>query len=223
VKELEKNIDYNFTDKDLLKKALIHRSFVKDTNLSNEKLELLGDAVIGLATVEYLFKNYPSFTEGNLSKIKAASVCTEALSKIAHNLELYKYLKVGKGEIKENIALNPSVLENTFEALIGAIYLDGGWRRAKKVALKFLRKKITEAIEKDISADYKTVLQEITQKKFSTLPCYKLEREEGEEHKKTFYIGVYINEKLYGRGRGETKKEAEKIAAKKAIRRLKNV
>jgi len=223
VKELEKNIDYNFTDKDLLKRALIHRSFVKDINLSNEKLELLGDAVIGLATVEYLFKNYPSFAEGNLSKIKAASVCTEALSKIAHNLKLYKYLRVGKGEIKENIALNPSVLEDTFEALIGAIYLDGGWRKSKRVALKFLRKRIIEVVEEDISADYKTVLQEITQKKFSTLPCYKLEREEGEKHKKTFYIGVYINEKLYGRGKAKTKKEAEKKAAEEALRRLKNV
>ncbi len=223
MEKLEKSINYSFADKNLLIKALTHRSFVKDVNLSNEKLELLGDAVIELATVEYLFKNYLSFTEGKLSKIKAASVCTEALSQIAYNLKLYKYLKVGKGEIKEKIALNFSILENTLEALMGAVYLDGGWEKAKKVILDLLKEEIDEIVKKDATTDCKTALQEITRKRFDTLPCYKLEGEKGEEHQKIFYVGVYINEKPYGTGGGRTKKEAEKKAAEEALRRLKDV
>ncbi len=223
MEKLEKSINYKFADKNLLVKALTHRSFAKDINLSNEKLELLGDAVIELATLEYLFKNYPSFAEGKLSKIKAASVSTEALSSIAYNLRLYKYLKVGKGEAKRKVALNPSVLENTLEALMGAVYLDGGWEKAKEVILNLLKEKMDEIVKKDTITDHKTALQEITRKRFGTLPCYRLEREKGKEHQKIFYIGVYINEKLYGTGEGKTKREAEKKAAEEALRRLKDV
>lgn len=220
MKNLQKTINYTFKNANLLKKALMHRSYVKNKNDSNERLEFLGDAVLELVVTEYLIGKYNDIDEGVLSKIRAASVNTNTLSLVAKKLEIYKYLFVGKSEQKEGIIYNKNILENTFEALIGAIYLDSGLRSAKKFIIDQLSDIIDKIVETGMIFDYKTHLQELTQKMFSCLPEYKITREDGAEHNKTFYCEVFINSVNYGSGAGKSKKDAEKEAAKKAIEKM---
>ncbi len=220
MKNLQKTLNYTFKNKNLLKKALTHRSSVRHKTDSNERLEFLGDAVLELVVTEYLIEKYSNIDEGVLSKIRAASVNTNTLSLVAKKIEIYKYLFVGKSEQKEGIIYNKSILENTFEALIGAIYLDGGLNSAKKFIINQLSDIIDEIVETGMIFDYKTHLQELTQKLFSCLPEYKIIREDGVEHNKTFYCEVFIDSVNYGSGVGKSKKEAEKEAAKKAIERI---
>ncbi len=220
LRELEKKLNYRFKNQGLLKKALTHRSFVKNRRESNERLEFLGDAVLEFVITEYLINKYPDTDEGKLSKIRAATVNTKVLATIARNLELYRFILVGKSEQKEGIVHNDSILEDAFEAIVGAIYLDGGLYKARE----FIKKQLTSTIEKIVETgmifDYKTHLQEITQKNFSCLPEYRIVKEEGLEHDKTFYCEVFINSENYGIGVGKSKKEAEKEAAKKAIEKI---
>ncbi len=219
-KEVENQIKYTFKNKNLLKRALTHRSSVKDKKLSNERLEFLGDAVLELVVTEFLINNYPAIDEGKLSKIRAASVNTQALSKIARKLNLSKYIIVGKSEKKEGIVNNDSILEDTFEAIVGAIYLDRGLEKARKFIELHLVDTIKTIAEKGIIFDYKTHLQELTQKMFGCLPTYEIVKEEGQEHNKTFYCDVFVDNVKYGSGTGKSKKEAEKNAAKEAVEKL---
>ncbi len=219
-KEVENQIKYTFKNKNLLKRALTHRSSVKDKKLSNERLEFLGDAVLELVVTEFLINNYPTIDEGKLSKIRAASVNTQALSKIARKLNLSKYIIVGKSEKKEGIVNNDSILEDTFEAIVGAIYLDRGLEKARKFIELHLVDTIKTIAEKGIIFDYKTHLQELTQKMFGCLPTYEIVKEEGQEHNKTFYCDVFVDNVKYGSGTGKSKKEAEKNAAKEAVEKL---
>ena len=219
-KEVENQIKYTFKNKNLLKRALTHRSSVKDKKLSNERLEFLGDAVLELVVTEFLINNYPTIDEGKLSKIRAASVNTQALSKIARKLNLSKYIIVGKSEKKEGIVNNDSILEDTFEAIVGAIYLDRGLEKARKFIELHLVNTIKTIAEKGIIFDYKTHLQELTQKMFGCLPTYEIVKEEGQEHNKTFYCDVFVDNVKYGSGTGKSKKEAEKNAAKEAVEKL---
>ncbi len=219
-KEVENQIKYTFKNKSLLKRALTHRSSVKDKKLSNERLEFLGDAVLELVVTEFLINNYPTIDEGKLSKIRAASVNTQALSKIARKLNLSKYIIVGKSEKKEGIVNNDSILEDTFEAIVGAIYLDRGLEKARKFIELHLVNTIKTIAEKGIIFDYKTHLQELTQKMFGCLPTYEIVKEEGQEHNKTFYCDVFVDNVKYGSGTGKSKKEAEKNAAKEAVEKL---
>ncbi len=220
MKELEKKLGYSFNNKALIKKALTHKSYVKNKTDSNERLEFLGDAVLELVVTEYLVYQYRNIDEGKLSKIRAASVNTKILSEVAKTLELFNYLIVGKSEQKEGIMFNDSILEDAFEALVGAIYIDGGLEKAKEFVLKHLSGIIKEIVETGMIFDYKTHLQEITQRSFACLPEYKIIREDGVEHNKIFYCEVFIDSKSYGVGKGKSKKEAEKDAAKKAIEKL---
>jgi len=219
-KEVEKQIKYSFRNKNLLKRALTHRSSVKDKKLSNERLEFLGDAVLELVVTEFLINNYPTVDEGRLSKIRAASVNTQTLSNIARKLNLSKYIIVGKSEKKEGIVNNDSILEDTFEAIVGAIYLDRGLEKAKQFIEFHLANTIKAIAENGIIFDYKTHLQELTQKMFGCLPTYQIVKEEGQEHNKTFYCDVFVDNVKYGSGTGKSKKEAEKNAAREAVEKL---
>ncbi len=219
-KTVEEKIKYTFKNKELLKRALTHRSSVKNKTLSNERLEFLGDAVLELVVTEFLINNYPTIDEGKLSKIRAASVNTKTLAQIARKLELFKFIIVGKSEKKEGITNNESILEDTFEAIVGAIYLDGGIKKARQFVEYHLMDTIKDIVKNGVIFDYKTHLQELTQKKFGCLPVYVIVREEGQEHNKTFYCDVFINDVKYGSGIGRSKKEAEKNAAKEAVEKL---
>jgi len=218
--ELQKVIGYRFKNKELLKKALTHKSSVRNKNDSNERLEFLGDAVLELIVTEYLIDKYKDTDEGKLSKIRAATVNTEVLSSASKKLEIYRYIFVGKSEQKEGIMYNKSILENTFEALVGAIYLDGGLDDARGFVISQLSDTIDEIVETGMIFDHKTHLQELTQKRFSCLPEYKIIKEVGVEHDKTFYCEVFIDGVSYGKGIGKSKKDAEKEAAKEAINRI---
>ncbi len=217
---IEEKIGYSFKNRELLKRALTHRSFVKDRKLSNERLEFLGDAVLELAITEFLISNFPDIDEGKLSKIRAASVNTKTLAAIGRKLKLPEYILVGRSEQKEGIVNNDHIIENTFEAIVGAIYLDGGFEKAKRFVENMLGETVKKIVANGIIFDYKTYLQEITQKAFSCLPEYVIVKEEGEEHNKTFYCDVYINSVKYGSGCGKSKKEAEKNAAREAVKKL---
>ncbi len=219
---LEDIIGYKFKNKALLNKALTHRSYTKNPFFSNELLEFLGDAVLELIVSEYLVNNFQNLREGELSKLRAACVNSEVLSEIAKDLKLYEYCKLGKTEKQKKIALNKKILEDLFEALIGAIYLDSGLKSAKNFILPHIIPKIKKFSEYKLF-DPKTVLQELTQKKFAMLPEYVLIKEEGEQHNKTFYSQVVIGNTSYAVGIGKSKKEAEKNAALETMEMLEDV
>lgn len=218
MKELKEKIGYTFKDKRLLEQALTHKSFVKNKLKSNERLEFLGDAVLELVVTEYLLNMYKNMDEGQLSKIRAACVNSKTLADISRKFSIYKYLNVGKSERKEGIMFNDSILEDAFESMVGAIYIDGGMDEARKFILSSLEQVANMVVNNEIIVDYKTYLQEMTQKYFACLPEYKIIKEEGKEHAKVFYCEVFINSKSYGIGSGKSKKESEKHAAKQAVK-----
>lgn len=225
MKDLQSKIKYLFKNQDILKTALTHSSYsneVKENLKNNERLEFLGDSVISLIISKHLFEIFPQESEGDLTKVRAFFVCDNSLSNFAKQIDLGKYLKIGKGEEHAGGRNRPSILEDAFEALVGAIYLDGGFDVAKNFMLSFLPKEID--IKKIESlTDYKTKLQEIVQKQDTTLKVeYVLEKEIGPDHNKKFEINLKINNKTIGRGVGKSKKRAEQDAAKNALEFLKN-
>jgi ribonuclease III len=222
--EIEGRLGYIFEDKELLTEALTHRSFYyenSDTSTAhNERLEFLGDSVLGLVIVEFLFLSDKNLTESVMAKIKSYLVKEAVLSEIAGSLSLGKYLRLGKGEEATGGRAKKSLLSDTIEAVLGAIYLEGGYQKAQEVVLRLFREKIDTIMRTTVFADYKTELQEKTQLLFSTLPEYRLIKQEGEEHKKVFTIEVYVDGKKLGSGTGKSKKEAQTFAAKEAISKL---
>jgi len=222
--EIEGRLGYIFEDKELLTEALTHRSFYyenPDTSTAhNERLEFLGDSVLGLVIVEFLFLSDKNLTESVMAKIKSYLVKEAVLSEIAGSLSLGKYLRLGKGEEATGGRAKKSLLSDTIEAVLGAIYLEGGYQKAQEVVLRLFREKIDGIMHTTVFADYKTELQEKTQLLFSTLPDYRLIKQEGEEHKKVFTIEVYVDGKKFGSGTGKSKKEAQTFAAKEAISKL---
>jgi ribonuclease III len=222
--EIEGRLGYIFEDKELLTEALTHRSFYYEnpdtSTVHNERLEFLGDSVLGFVIVEYLFLSDKNLTESVMAKIKSYLVKEAVLSEIADSLSLGKYLRLGKGEEATGGRTKKSLLSDTIEAVLGAIYLDGGYQKAQEVVLRLFREKIDSIMRTAVFADYKTELQEKTQLLFGILPEYRLIRQEGEEHKKIFTIEVYVDGKKFGRGTGKSKKEAQTFAAKEAILKL---
>ncbi len=215
----EKKIQYTFHDKALLKTALTHSSYANEKGagtLYNERLEFLGDSVLGIITAEYLFKNHHDFPEGELTKVRAALVCEKALYKFAGEIELGTFLYLGKGEIHTGGRNRPSILADAFEALIAAIYLDGGMEQAKTFVLRFITAAQDEAIE--INTDYKTKLQEVIQKNPEERIEYATIGETGPDHDKRFIVAVKLNSNIIGEGTGRSKKQAEQLAAKEALR-----
>ena len=227
--EIEKNISYTFADKSLLEKALYHSSFVNESGdeliESNERLEFLGDSVIGLLVTELLFKKLPNYDEGALTALKSRLVNTESLSTIARAFNIGEHLKLGKGAEKQGESDNDTLLENAFEAIAGAIYLDGGFDKVKIFLSSIFEEKIREQVKLIESGenyyDYKTALQIHLQKNGSTQIKYEIMDEYGPEHEKTFRVSVNCEGIKLGEGEGKTKKTAEQKAAKKALEEIK--
>lgn len=216
MKELESIIGYSFKDTQLLKLALTHSSFSNEKGpyKNNERLEFLGDSVLGFITAEYLFSKLGSTPEGQLTKIRANAVCERSLAKFAAEIDLGKYLFLGKGEILTGGRERPSVLSDAFEALIAAIYLDGGIDEARKFVLRFVSNTEKDANE---VTDYKTTLQEVIQKNPEENLSYELVAQSGPAHMKTFTVEVRLNSNCIGVGEGHSKKKAEQAAAKEAL------
>ena len=214
MKQLEKNIGYHFRDKSLLKTAVTHSSFANENRgglAYNERLEFLGDAVLQLVTSEKLFKENPDMPEGRMSKQRAALVCEDALAGYSHEIQLGDFMLLGKGEEATGGRNRPSILADAFEALIGAIFLDGGMDNAKRFVRRFL-----DAAHTSLK-DYKTLLQEIIQKNPGERLSYVVTGESGPDHDKVFNVEVHLNSNVIGKGTGKSKKQAEQAAAKEAL------
>ena len=223
VKELEQKIGYVFKDKSLIERALMHSSYTNEKHLKkyecNERLEFLGDAVLELVSSAYLFNEFPKVSEGELTKTRASMVCEPSLAMCARDIGLGDYLLLGKGEEATGGRKRDSITSDAMEALIGAIYLDGGFTNAKEFVNRF----ILHGVEhKKLFFDSKTILQEIVQSSFKgEAMSYRLLREEGPEHDKTFVVQLFIGDRGFEEGRGRTKKSAEQEAAYRTMMILK--
>ncbi|MDI6889772.1 MAG: ribonuclease III [Thermodesulfovibrionales bacterium] len=224
--ELERRLGYVFKNKELLIEALTHKSFYHENPdkavAYNERLEFLGDSILGFVIVEHLFLSDRKFTESVMAKIKSYLVKESILSEIADSISLGKYLRLGKGEEATGGRAKKSLLADAIEALFGAIYIDGGYKKVRELLLRLFREKIDVILHSNEFHDFKTELQEKTQLLFGALPEYRVIKQEGEEHKKIFTIEVFIGGKKFGRGAGKSKKEAQTLAAREALSRLRS-
>lgn len=218
---LEDKIGYRFTDRGLLHSATIHRSFANETVediADNEVLEFLGDAVLGLVVSELLYRRNPELSEGEMSKLKAFLVSSESLARRAEDIDLGSYLVLGRGEEKTDGRLKDSLLANSFEAVIAAIYLDGGLRAATDFVDATVYTHLTDAIEENTRfSDFKSMLQERLQSLGRALPVYSVIEEHGPDHDKTFRVVVELDGEPVGEGEGKTKKGAEQQAAEHTL------
>ena len=221
LKQLEEKIGYAFHDRSLLKKAMMHSSYINEKQLPkhecNERLEFLGDAVLELVSSEFLFHAHPDMPEGELTKTRASMVCEPSLAFCARELKLGEYLLLGKGEDATGGRQRDSVTSDAMEALIGAIYLDGGFANAKEFIHRFV---LNDLEHRKLFFDSKTILQEIVQAHFREHIQYELVNEEGPDHNKSFEVAVYIGRDCLGTGKGRTKKAAEQEAAYRSILKL---
>ena len=216
----ETRIGYIFKNKSLLSLALTHSSYAnenKKSNGYNERLEFLGDSVLSIIVSKYLFENFPKMPEGELSKTRAALVCEKSLSGFAREINLGNVLLLGKGEAQNGGADRDSILADAFEALIAAMYLDGGMDVATKFVLTFISKQMEERKTTSAFIDYKTELQEIIQQNKEEKVTYVVVGESGPAHNKSFTVEVHLNSNVIGRGIGKSKKLAEQMAAKEAL------
>ena len=224
LEELQDKIGYKFTEEKLLRQAVTHSSFANEKHLKkhsdNERLEFLGDAVLEIVSSEFLYKNYPKKSEGDLTKFRASLVCEPTLALCTREIDLGKYLYLGKGEDLNGGRMRNSILSDALEAVIGAIYLDGGFENAKKFIHRFI---LTDIEHKKLFYDCKTSLQEVIQGHYEEELNYRLVSEEGPDHDKKFSVEARIGEKVIGRGIGHTKKAAEQEAAYQALLLLKPV
>lgn len=218
IRKFEKRIGYTFKNKEYIQIALTHSSFANEHKQFkfNERLEFLGDSVLGLIVSDYLFNVRKDLPEGKLTKFRANVVCEESLSRVARNLEIGKFLFLGKGEKICGGRDRDSILADAVEAIIAAIYLDSGLESAREFILFNLRDIITNTVDGNIFRDYKTILQEIVQKKNGKL-SYRLIAEHGPDHDKEFEMIVKSGQNILGEGKGKNKKEAEKEAARDAL------
>jgi ribonuclease-3 len=218
--EVEARLAYHFRDPGLLRRSLTHRSFAGgDPGLNNEQLEFLGDAVLSLAMGDLLIQRFSDRPEGDLSKVRASLVNEAVLARKAAELGLGAHLLVGRGEERTGGRRKPSILAGAYEAVLGAVYLDGGYEAARQVVLSHFHRAIDDHATVGLQ-DYKTRLQEITQSRFKEVPTYRLVRETGPDHDKRFVSQILVAGKVYGRGVGRSKKIAEQAAAMQALERL---
>lgn len=217
---LEKKLGYEFKDRSLLETALTHSSYANEHGCASyERLEFLGDSILGFVTAEFLYRHEPRLPEGRMTRLRAELVCETSLHGVAQELGLGEYLRLGKGEESSGGRTRVSILADIVEAIIAAMYLDGGI----EYPAYFIRKRILEGAEisdEHRSADYKTQLQELVQQKSNRHISYEMTGESGPDHNKTFMFDVLINGVKAGDGIGKTKKEAEQMAAKKALEGL---
>ena len=222
LKKLEAVIGYEFKNQRLLAHALTHSSYANekhwDKTKCNERLEFLGDAVLELLSSDFLFKNYPTMPEGEMTKLRASLVCEPTLAFCAEDISLGDYLLLGKGEDQTGGRKRPSVVSDAMEAMIGAIYLDGGLANAKEFVHRFI---LNDIEHKQLFYDSKTILQEIVQADHKESLVYELIKEDGPDHNKTFEVCVKIGSRVIGHGTGRTKKAAEQVAAYHGICELK--
>lgn len=222
MKTLEERLGYQFKNRSLLENALTHSSYAnehRDSGMtSNERLEFLGDSVLGMVVADHLFREHPNMPEGELTRTRAAMVCEGSLVEVARALDLGKYLRLGKGEDAGGGRERPSILADATEAVLAAVYLDGGIAQARRLIRTLI---LGNEEEMSASRDYKTALQELVQRESGQKLTYRLVGEEGPDHAKRFSVEVELNGKTVGAGEGRTKKAAEQNAAKAAIEKLK--
>jgi len=225
--ELQKSLRYSFRRRELLREAVTHKSFLNEVRdpgeKDNERLEFLGDSVLDLAVSEHLSVVYPASPEGELSKMKSRIVSERALSRVSRKLDLGRYLILGKGEEMTGGREKPSLLADALEAVIAAIYLDGGFEPARKFILEAFSEEFESLALGKGGVDYKTELQEHCQREYDTLPRYQVLSETGPDHAKIFEVQIDILSDRAGIGTGRSKKEAEQQAAKKALEKLRKM
>lgn len=220
--ECEETLGYSFTDRNILKHSLTHSSIAPTRGQSNERLEFLGDAIMGAAVCEYLFETYPEYSEGELTRIKSAVVSRQTCAKMSKRLKFDRFLLLGKGlAIHERIP--SSVLAAVFESIIAAIYLDGGWSAAKKFVLKTLSDEVARVGKSTHGQNYKSQLQQVAQKNFGETPAYRMLDEKGPDHAKCFEIAASIGSQTFPSAWGPSKKEAEQNAAQNALESIEEV
>ena len=221
IEKVEKEIGYTFKQKELLKKALTHTSYAYEKKVeSNEKLEFLGDSILEFISSKYLYQNYPNLKEGEMTKVRATVVCEKSLHKIAQKHNFSDFLYLGKSEQVTGGKNRPAILADSVEAIIAAMYLDGGLDKAEKFIIENLKDEIEIATKHVGDKDYKTVLQEKLQKKEKVKIEYKIIKETGPDHDKTFEAEVLVEGKKIATGIGKNKKHAEMEAARKALKQI---
>ena len=223
IQKIEDKLGIEFKDKNLILRAFTHRSFLNenhDVEKHNERLEYLGDAVLEFLVSKYLFLAYPDRPEGELTSFRSAIVKTDTLAETGRELEFGSFLRMSKGEEKTGGRQKDYLLANTFEAVLGAIYLDQGMRTADSFLKKVLFIKIENIVENRLDIDPKTRFQELSQDQYRLTPTYELLSEKGPDHNKIFTMGVYLGKTEYGQGTGPSKQRAEEVAAANALVRI---
>ena len=218
---LEEKLGYSFQNRELLENALTHGSRANESRgklPSNERLEFLGDSILGMVVADHLYRGHPDLPEGDLTRTRAALVCEESLVEVAQALNLGEYLRLGKGESSGGGRERPSIQADAVEAVLAAIYLDGGIGSARKFIQKYILSRETDGLAKPL--DHKTALQELVQRESGQVLRYRLVGEEGPDHNKRFFVEVTLNGQAVGSGSGRSKKEAEQMAAAAAIESL---
>lgn len=221
--ELQKTIAITFTDQALLKQAFVHRSYLNEsswTKESNERLEFLGDAILSFLTSHFLYRTYPNYPEGTLTNVRSSLVKTKSLAGVADSLHLGDLLLLSKGEEDSGGRQNMSLLADTFEALLGAVYLDQGIAAAKKLLEQFLFPNAADIVQNKSYIDYKSLLQEIIQERSKISPTYRVSKSEGPDHAKTFWVDARLGDNVLGSGMGKSKQEAEQAAATNALEKM---
>lgn len=217
--ELEKQLNYTFKNRSLLEHALTHSSYANEVRggiTSNERLEFLGDSVLSIIVSDHIYRRFPKMPEGELTRLRASLVCEKALCGFSRELNIGEYLKLGKGEDKGGGRERDSILADAFEAVLAAIYLDGGMEPARQHVMNFVLRELSEHDEEAFK-DYKTALQEIIQRNPEESVVYILTDERGPDHDKRFTVEVHLNSNVIGAGEGRNKKQAEQMAAKQAL------
>ncbi len=224
IRQLEEAIGYRFRNLSLLQNALAHSSYANEhwhnSLMSNERLEFLGDSILGMLVAAYLYRNFPDRPEGELSRMRADMVCETALAQVAEKIDLGKHLLLGKGEEQNGGRSRSSILADAVESVIAACYLDGGMEAAKGFIQRFVLPNVP--VQEMHNADYKSALQELVQRKRDQVLSYSLLSETGPDHDKCFLVEVCLNGKSVGRGSGSSKKRAEQEAARMAYEAMKN-
>ncbi|MDP2629758.1 MAG: ribonuclease III [Candidatus Harrisonbacteria bacterium] len=219
--DFQKSIGYRFKDKELLEQALTHRSYLNENpswaKPHNERLEFLGDAILELAVTEELFNRFPDKPEGEMTSLRAALVNTVSLAEVGRSIEIDSVLKMSRGEKKDIGRAREAILANAVEALIGALYLDGDFKKAKKFILTFIVSRLDEVLRTKSYIDAKSALQEKVQAERKITPHYQVMKAEGPDHDKEFIVGVYFGQDFIAEGTGKSKHEAEVVAAQKAL------
>jgi len=221
---LEEILGVHFKNKNLIRTALTHRSYLNEhpkvPQEHNERLEFLGDAVLEFLVTEYLYKSFKNKPEGELTALRAALVNSQRLAEVARTLKIENYLLLSKGEEKDKGRARISILENTMEAIIGAIYLDQGIEKAKEFVKNNILVHLPEILQKGEIRDPKSQFQELAQERFAITPTYRTLKEWGPDHRREFLVGVYLDKKLIAKGHGFSKQEAEEEAAREALKNL---